>query len=90
MFQVAGQDAAGHANLQRAFTRLRLLRFTAPCHIGTEACGRPHWPVCELIVQGQDARLMPGQYVRPRGHLEEPQKMTPWRDSLADVVVGDG
>jgi len=67
-FHAVGLDQKGEIVLRRRFTRLQLLAFTAnmpSCLIGLEACCGAHHLGRALIAQGHQAKLMPGQYVRP-------------------------
>src|ERR1700736_3349174 len=68
VFHFVGVNARGEVVVRRNGSPTPLLRFTSNlrrCLIGMEACGGSHFLGRALREQGQDAKLMPAQYVKP-------------------------
>ncbi len=67
-FHVIGLDGEGSIVLRQKLSRSQVsVRFAnlPPCLIGMEACVGAHHLSRRLLALGHDARLMPGQYVKP-------------------------
>ena len=67
-FHLIGLDGAGTIVLRRKLSRSQVIVRLAnlpPCLIGMEACVGAHHLSRKLQALGHDARLMPGQYVKP-------------------------
>ncbi len=67
-FHLIGLDAEGNIVLHRKLSRSQMMVRLAnmpPCLIGMEACVGAHHLSRQLVALGHDARLMPGQYVKP-------------------------
>ena len=68
VLHAVAMDAAGKVVQRRRLDRARLLEWLAnqgPCLVGMEACAGAHHLARQLEAQGQEVRLMPGQYVKP-------------------------
>jgi transposase len=68
VFQLHGENAAGHVVFTKRCGRVALRRFLAgqpPALIGVEACGTAHYWGRELTALGHEVRLIPAAYVKP-------------------------
>ena len=64
---LCGENAAGHAVVQRTLRREAVLAWFAqrpPCVVGMEACSSAHWFARELTVLGHTARIIAPEFVR--------------------------
>jgi transposase len=67
-FHLAALDEHGSVVIRRKFSRKALLAYSAKLAsslIGIEACGGAHCLARTLREQGHEARLIPGQFVKP-------------------------
>lgn len=67
-FHLVALGAAGKVLARKKFNRKQLLAYTANMStslIGLEACAGAHFLGRALRLQGHDARLIPGQFVKP-------------------------
>lgn len=68
VFQVHGEDAAGHMVLQKKLRRHQVVGLFGKlpqCRIGIEACGTSHYWARRLRGLGHEVHLIPAGYVKP-------------------------
>src|SRR4029450_3448349 len=67
-FHLIGLDERGAIVLRRKLSRGQVavrLANMPPCLVGMEACVGAHHLSRQLLARGPDAKLLPGQYVKP-------------------------
>lgn len=68
VFQVHGMDAQGSTVFNKKLRRPELIAFfekLPPCVVAMEACGSSYHWAREITALGHQAKILPGQYVKP-------------------------